>query len=138
MPISFFIYLLGMFGFVVSMITANHMLDPYDYIYSDWMDQLVMAYFGMTFAFVCWWGAMRRLEATFACFVLQWIVGTMIRAMTTPALYDTGASTSSSDSDTIAVAFVMAIIFLLVHGIGNMIRFITEFIVAMGRRYSST
>jgi hypothetical protein len=138
MPISFFVYLLGVFGFMVSVITANHTLDTVDYIYSDWMDVLMMAYFDMTFAFVCWWGAMMRLEVTVACYVLQLIVATMINVMTTaPAVYDVETSLSLTVYDIFVVEFVMAIIFLLVHGIGSTIRFIVDMIVMRVRRYRS-
>jgi succinate dehydrogenase hydrophobic anchor subunit len=139
MPISFFVYLLGTFGCMVSMITANHTLDPFDFLYSDWVDQLLMTYFAMTFVFVCWWGVMRRLEVTVTCIILQPFTGLAIGAMTAvPDLYPAEVSMNTSSSDTFVILFLMAVIFMLVHGLGNMIRLIAQFIVAMGQRYLNT
>lgn len=135
MPISFFVYLLGAFGFMVSVITANHTLDTFDFMYSDWVDQLAVVYFGTTLLFACWWGIMRRLEVTMVCLILQPFIGLAIRAMSrAPDLYTAEELVNTSVSD----MFLMTIIFLLVHGLGNVIRFIAEFIVILGRRYPST
>lgn len=139
MPISFFVYMLGVFGYMVSVITANHILDTFDFIHSDWMDQLAMVYFGGTLLFVCWWGITRRLEVTMVCLILQPFVGLAIHVMSrVPDLHTAEELVNSSPTGMFVAVFLMTIIFLLVHGLGNVIRLIAEFIVSMGRRHSCT
>lgn len=139
MPTSFFVYLLGVFGYMVSVITANHTLDTFDFIYSDWVDQLAVAYFGTTMLFVCWWGFMRRLEVTAVCIILQPFVGLAIRAMSrTPDQYAAEELVNGGLAGMFVATLLLTFIFLIVHGLGNMIRFIAEFIMTLSRRYSST
>ena len=140
MPISFFVYLLGVFGFVVSVVTANHTLDPSDYLYFDWMDYSLMAYFGGTLAFVCWWGVMHNVGAIVASYFMQPFIGIIINVMSTnQAVYDPSISVNEYVAeDTIFFMFVFGFIFLIVAYLGAALRFIAKFIVALGRRYSDS
>lgn len=136
MPTSFFIYLMCAFGTVISLITASYTMDPFDFLYADWVDYLLLAYIGTTLVFVCWWGVMCRVGTAVACFALHPIVAIIASVMApSPEMYDSLAQVNESNSEVIVIMIIMAIVFLFVFWLGLVLRLIAESIVALGQRH---